>query len=145
MRPRVAAWYSALLNLTMRSSDGTPLGTRRRGLSWAMGAVALCAALLLAGCVRLQHAPTPASLPCADPAAALERTGGIAGVRDQLVVGPTGMVTITRRGEEHTAQLQPGELDALWRELEAANLPALAAMPQGPTKGADMFLYRLSW
>jgi len=76
----------------------------------------------------------------------LERTGGIAGVRQRVVIQPDGAWTYTERdGRQQVGRLTPAQTDQLRRLVGGPSLAAEAKATQSnPAKCADGFLYTLN-
>lgn len=74
-----------------------------------------------------------------------QRTGGIAGLDDRLVIDSAGKATLTRKGQEASFTVSADELKAIQDELEKVNFSGLEAeyLPVNP--GADLFDYRLTY
>jgi hypothetical protein len=105
--------------------------------------VALMATLVIAvGCGSAETRTVPAH---ADAArlVSYERTGGIAGVDDRVVVDAGGAVTVRHRdGVRHRTRLSARDMRALRRALVAAHFKRpVTAVPSGC---ADCFFFRLS-
>ena len=105
--------------------------------------VALMAAMVIAvGCGSAETRTVPAH---ADAArlVSYERTGGIAGVDDRVVVFAGGAVTIRHHdGVMHRTRLSARSVRALRRALVAAHFER--PVTAGPTGCADCFFFRLS-
>ncbi len=74
-----------------------------------------------------------------------ERGGGIAGRRDRLVVQPDGNAELTVRERKKSIRLTDGELDALGRELEQADLPSLPPNSTSKQPVPDTFGHRVAY
>jgi hypothetical protein len=74
-----------------------------------------------------------------------QRTGGIAGIDDRLVIDSTGKAALTRKDQEFSFSLSADELKALQNELVAANFGQLADDYTPGQPGADLFDYRLTY
>ena len=84
----------------------------------------------------------------ADPANPLieyQRSGGIAGFDDRLVIDSAGKATLTRKDQEFSFSLSADEISALQNELEAANFTRLDEEYLPEQAGADLFEYRLTF
>ena len=72
-----------------------------------------------------------------------ERTGGIAGVDDRVVVSATGAVTVRHRnGVRHHSRLSAQNLRSLRRAVAAAHFER--PVSAGPNGCADCFFFRLT-
>lgn len=74
-----------------------------------------------------------------------QRSGGIAGLDDRLVIDSAGKATLTRKGEETSFTLNADVIKALTDELEAVNFSQLDAEYLPGQAGADLFDYRLTY
>lgn len=74
-----------------------------------------------------------------------QRTGGIAGLDDRLVIDSAGKATLTRKGEATSFTLNADVIKALTDELEAVNFSQLDAEYLPGQAGADLFDYRLTY
>ncbi|HET8658504.1 MAG TPA: hypothetical protein VFM55_05850 [Micromonosporaceae bacterium] len=100
----------------------------------------LLAGLVAAGCAGSRPAgPGPAPSPGpstpgqAQPLIRYERTGGIAGFHDRLVVLADGSYTVTsRHGPGGTGVLSPAELSELRRLLDSAGFASIPATNPPP-------------
>lgn len=125
-------------------------------MSWASAAL-LAGALAAGGCGTAAPGGDPApgstasrtALPAPSPAAAgtlveLSVTGGLAGVRDVVVVREDGTyLTYRKQGKGDSGRMEPAELTRLRDALAAARFPALPAEVT-PAPVADGFTYRLT-
>jgi hypothetical protein len=84
----------------------------------------------------------PAGAAAAAPRLVVERSGGIAGVRDRLVIGPHGAARVTHR-DGATQRLPAPRTRAVRAALRAARFSTLAAAyrPRGVVN--DGFVYDL--
>ncbi len=100
--------------------------------------------LLVFGCVNdSETTPVPSS-----PKSVLvsyQRTGGFAGLRDQLTIYSNGYCELQRKGLEREFTLQPGQLAHLKELMEEANFLGLKAQYLPTNAGADFFEYVLSY
>lgn len=105
----------------------------------AQFAAALLSALPIAGCAA------PAARPVTAPLVQYQRTGGIAGFDDQLVIAADGQATLTRRGATSTFTLDKAALAGLTEALDKAGFAGLQAeyLPTG--QGADLFDYVVTY
>jgi hypothetical protein len=71
-----------------------------------------------------------------------QRTGGIAGVNDHLVVQPDGRVSKESAGKECTGQLEPAQLATLREDLNRAGISQLPSSERPPA--ADVFEYEIT-
>lgn len=75
----------------------------------------------------------------------LEKTGGIAGVRDRITVEPDGRWTVVdRSGTSRTGQLSAADLDRLRQLAADPRLAAEATASPAATNCADTFTYQLT-
>ncbi|WP_144120676.1 protealysin inhibitor emfourin [Catellatospora sichuanensis] len=110
---------AALLSLTTACAPGPP----DPGASPSAGA---------------EVSPSPASV-------VVHRTGGIAGVDDQITVDPTGAWTATDRARTRkSGELTNSEREQLQTLAADPRLDAEAARPTAPTKCADAFQYSVT-
>lgn len=74
-----------------------------------------------------------------------QRSGGIAGMEDRLVIDSAGKATLTRKDQEVSFSLSADEIKAIQDELEAANFSGLDAEYLPAQPGADLFNYRMTY
>ncbi|TXS50104.1 hypothetical protein [Streptomyces sp. t39] len=124
--------------------------------SWG-AAVLLAGALAAAGCGTAGQSggragapsPAPAASSAAPPALApalveLSVTGGLAGVRDVVLVREDGTYSTYRKGgKQGSGRMTPAELNRLRDALEAARFPTLPREAT-PAPVADGFTYRIT-
>jgi hypothetical protein len=108
--------------------------------------LAVAAALLAGGCGGGRADPAPRPTPAGDrlPALSVECSGGIAGVRDRLDIGPDGTATADQQRPPGTpaTRLTAGERENLAEALRHAATRTYRAAYQ--TEGAaDLFTYRI--
>jgi hypothetical protein len=115
-----------------------------------MARYALLLVLLLTGCASTTGSPedSPASSPAKSAVAiTIEKTGGIAGVRDTIQIDASGNWTRSdKAGKTSTGKLtasQVAELQALAADPKLAS-EAAAAAQAAPTKCSDTFNYAIS-
>lgn len=104
------------------------------------GIVCLFTILVLASCDQPRR---PTAVP-GSPLLTFERTGGIAGFQDRLVIGYGGEYYLTRSGRsERIGSLSPGKFTRLkeWMEQIAPFTLRLEDNPGGP----DNLVRQLSW
>lgn len=110
--------------------------------TWVCAVLILLAFLFLAGC-------TDTSKPTGEepqPPAVLvdyQRTGGIAGFSDHVVVFSDGQVVYSTRTSTGAYILSPGDVEILRGLIRDANFPALADNYPAPAPGADYFTYSI--
>jgi hypothetical protein len=79
------------------------------------------------------------------PALSLTRTGGFAGVDDQVVVAADGTWSVTdRAGAHRSGQLSEQQRATLARLAEDPGLAAESALTREPTKCADAYTYAVA-
>jgi hypothetical protein len=101
-------------------------------------------AVPLAGCAGTAAqdpaSPTPTTTPAPAPqTVTVQRTGGIAGIRDTVTVQPDGSWRRTARGAPSTGTLTAGQNDALVRMEADPALAREAGRPSGQLECADGF------
>ncbi|NYT07602.1 MAG: hypothetical protein GKC05_05025 [Methanomicrobiales archaeon] len=74
-----------------------------------------------------------------------QRTGGIAGFNDQMVVFENGQVVYSRNTGSGTFTLTEDSLGELEELLEAADFPSLAPDYPAENPGADYFFYVITY
>jgi hypothetical protein len=102
--------------------------------------------LLLAACAGGTDRPgdTPAP-PTAGPAVSLARTGGLAGVDDQVVIASDGTWSATdRAGTRRTGSLSDQQRATLARLADDSGLTVEAAQTREPTRCADAYAYAVT-
>ncbi len=81
----------------------------------------------------------------ASPVVSLVRTGGLAGVHDQVTIGADGSWTVTdRTGARRTGRLTEQQSGALRALASDPRLVRESARVQGPSKCADVYDYVLT-
>jgi hypothetical protein len=81
----------------------------------------------------------------ADPVVSLIRTGGFAGVHDEVTIGADGSWTVTdRTGTSRTGRLTDQQRDALRRLAADPRLVQEPTRTQGPSRCADVYNYVLT-
>jgi hypothetical protein len=100
------------------------------------------------------QAPAPAQTPQPEPAEptgqalgqaaviSLQKTGGIAGINETMMVYADGKVTVTGRGGAKEAQLATAELSPLQQLLSSPEFASVEGNYRAV--GADLFTYRLT-
>lgn len=110
-------------------------------------------AALLAGCATTGPAATPTAPATAGSGPStgqsvrvvLERSGGIAGIRDTVTVEPDGRWTVVdRSGASRTGRLSATDLARLRQLAADPRLATESAATAAPTNCADAFSYRLT-
>ena len=111
--------------------------------------VALLAGLLTAGCGGSSSGPTDEDPPAAGdgaPLVSLVRTGGIAGLRDEVQVSPSGQVTVTgdRSPTSTTATMAPADLARLRTALARSGFATLES-DYLDRSAADAYQYAVTY
>jgi hypothetical protein len=89
--------------------------------------------------------PVAADPVAADPVVTLLRTGGFAGVHDQVSIARDGGWTVTdRAGATRTGRLTDQQRDALRRLAADLRLAHESTRKQGPSRCADAYAYTLT-
>jgi hypothetical protein len=106
--------------------------------------VLIVTALLLAGCLGTKTLPVPNS---AEPTLFVDyqRSGGIAGVYDRLVIFDNGAALVSSRTTSREIQLNQSELEQISNIFEAARFTALEGNYTSPRDGADFLQYSISY
>jgi hypothetical protein len=107
-----------------------------------LAALLITLAVLLSGCLGTPYAPPDGS---GNVFVQYQRTGGIAGFDDTLVLYENGTATVDRRSGSATFTLSTEELQGLNRQFEDARFLDLAPSYPAPTPGADYFTYTLTY
>lgn len=133
-----------------RQDGGRELdGLAFRGVILALLFGCILILLLGSGCTS----PPPAdgdNPPAPDILVEYQRTGGIAGFEDHLVVFENGQAIYTRREIPGSTPagifyLSEKEMAELQRLLEEADFPNLASRYPAPVPGADYFTYSITY
>jgi len=98
--------------------------------------VMVTAALLLAGCAKAGPSETLVEY---------NRTGGIAGFNDRLVIQANGQATLTRRDQSSEFVLDRDTLTRLQALLDDAQFTQLDAEYRPSGSGADLFTYVITY
>ena len=98
--------------------------------------------VLLSGCMGSPYAPPDGS---GNVFVQYQRTGGIAGFDDTLVLFENGTAIVDRRSGSATFTLSTEELQGLNRQFEDARFLDLAPSYPAATPGADYFTYTLTY
>ena len=106
--------------------------------------VLIVAALLLTGCIGTKTLPVPNP---AEPTLFVDyqRSGGIAGVNDRLVVFDNGAALVVSRTTSREIQLNQSELEQISHIFEAAQFTALEGNYTSLRGGADFMQYSISF
>jgi len=113
-----------------------------------LAGIAITASLiLLVACAAGTNRPAgqTSTPPAAGPAVSLVRTGGLAGVHDQVVVAADGTWSATdRAGARRTGHLSGQQHATLTRLAGDPGIAAESARTQAPTRCADAYTYDLT-
>jgi hypothetical protein len=114
--------------------------------SKVLGASIATTLILLSGCAdNAGGVVNSSSPPATDAVISLVRTGGIAGVHDELMVDKDGSWTTTdRTGTRRTGRLTDDQRAALRSLTADPRLAHESTRVQGPTKCADVYNYVLT-
>lgn len=93
-------------------------------------------AVFLAGCT---------ANPAATTLLEYQRTGGIAGLDDRLVIDSAGKAALTRKDQEFSFTLSADELKAIEDGLAAVKFSQLEEEYLPANQGADLFDYQLTY
>ena len=106
--------------------------------------ILIVAALLLTGCIGTKTLPVPNP---AEPTLFVDyqRSGGIAGVNDRLVVFDNGAALVVSRTTSREIQLNQSELEQISHIFEAAQFTALEGNYTSLRGGADFMQYSISF
>ena len=106
--------------------------------------VLIVTALLLTGCIGTKTLPVPNP---AEPTLFVDyqRSGGIAGVNDRLVVFDNGAALVLSRTTSREIQLNRSEREQISHIFEAAQFTALEGNYTSPRGGADFMQYSISY
>jgi hypothetical protein len=107
-------------------------------------AVLVVAAIVLAGCLGMKTPPVP------DPAAPslfvdYQRTGGVAGVDDRLVIFDNGVTLVKSRTATREILLNQSDLEQLSAVFDAGQFANLEGNYTSPRGGADLLQYSISY
>jgi hypothetical protein len=106
--------------------------------------VLIVTALLLTGCLGTKTLPVP-NPPEPTLFVDYQRSGGIAGVNDRLVVFDNGVALVSSRITSREIQLNQSELEQISHVFEAARFTALEGNYTSPRGGADFMQYSISY
>jgi hypothetical protein len=112
---------------------------------WAgICALLVVTAVVLSGCVGTKTLPVP------DPAEPTlfvdyQRTGGIAGMNDRLVIFDNGVALVSGRTTSREIHLNQSDLEQISTVFEAAKFTALEGNYTSPRGGADFMQYSISY
>jgi len=99
----------------------------------------LVAVLFLSGCIA-----APAVNPIADDTLVIyQRSGGFAGLDDQLTIHTNGGATLRQHEQEHQITLMAEEINQLTTLLDNAEFQSLAGNYPAPKQGADYIAYTI--
>jgi hypothetical protein len=109
-----------------------------------IGAVLVIAALVLTGCLGIRTLPVSRA---AEPALLVDyqRTGGIAGASDRLVIFDNGVGLASSRTTSREILLNQSDLDRILRIFEEAKFSGLAGNYTSRRGGADLLQYSISY
>jgi hypothetical protein len=107
-------------------------------------AVLVVAAVVLTGCTGMKNLPVPR------PAAPTlfvdyQRTGGIAGVNDRLVIFDNGVGLVSSRTTSREILLNQSDLEQISAVFEAGQFPLLEGNYTSRRGGADFLQYSISY
>ncbi len=107
-------------------------------------AVLVIAAIVLTGCLGVKTPPV--SRPAA-PALFVDyqRSGGIAGVNDRLVIFDNGVTLVSSRTTSREIRLNQSDLEQISMVYDTAQFPLLEGNYTSRRGGADFMLYRISY
>jgi hypothetical protein len=112
---------------------------------WAgICALLVVTAAVLTGCLGTKTLPVP------DPAEPTlfvdyQRTGGIAGLNDRLVIFDNGIALVSSRTTSREIQLNQSDLEQISTVFKAAQFTALEGNYTSPRGGADFMQYSISY
>ena len=113
--------------------------------TWAgIGVVLVVAAIVLTGCLGMK---TP---PVSRPAAPTlfvdyQRTGGIAGVNERLVIFDNGVTLVSSRTTSREILINQSDLEQISALFDAAQFPMLEGNYTSRRGGADLMQYSISY
>lgn len=113
--------------------------------TWAgICAVLVVTAVVLTGCSGTKTLPVPNP---AEPTlfADYQRTGGIAGVNDRLVIFDNGVALVSSRTTSREIQLNLSDLERISAVFEAAKFTTLEGNYTSLRGGADFMQYSISY
>jgi hypothetical protein len=101
-------------------------------------------AVLLSGCLGVKTPPLSSSTP---PSIFVDyqRTGGIAGLNDRVVIFDNGIILISSRGFSNESRLNQTELDRIDNLFEKNTFFSLNGNYTSQRRGADYFQYTISY
>ena len=74
-----------------------------------------------------------------------QRTGGIAGLDDRLVIQADGKAILTRKDEHSEFELTSRQISTLKQQLEESEFRSLKGIYKPETQGRDLFEYELTY
>lgn len=108
------------------------------------GVILVVTALMLTGCLGMKTPPVPRP-----EAPALfvdyQRTGGIAGVNDRLVIFDNGVMLVQSRTTSREILLNESDLEQISAVFDAAEFPMLEGNYTSLRGGADLLQYSISY
>jgi hypothetical protein len=109
-----------------------------------IGVVLVIAALVLAGCLGIKTLPVPHP---AEPALLVDyqRTGGIAGVSDRLVIFDNGVTLVSSRTTSREILLNVSALEQIAAIFDEAKYSELEGNYTSGRGGADLMQYSISY
>jgi hypothetical protein len=110
----------------------------------AIGIVLLLIAMAVAGCVQ-ESVPQTTSDPGPGILIDYQRTGGIAGVDDHLVIFENGAAVISSRNGTGYQVISKGDLEQLKQIFLSAGFSDLSPSYGIPSRGADYFTYQITF
>jgi hypothetical protein len=121
-----------------------PAGYSRWASAAFIVSVIIIALVLLSGCTT--RSPGSGEKPeVPDIVVEYNRTGGIAGFQDQMVVFGNGQVVYSRKEGAGTFTIPAETLQGIRDLLENADFPALAPQYPAQSPGADYFFYSITY
>jgi hypothetical protein len=120
-----------------------PVKIRGRALFFGL-LIALCAAVMFAGCMNEPQKPSTPENP---PSILVDyvRTGGIAGVSDHLVIFDNGQSIYSTWNGSGEFDLSATQVDQLRDVFSIAGFESLNSTYPAPTPGVDYFTYRITY
>jgi hypothetical protein len=113
--------------------------------TWAgICAVMVVTAVVLTGCIGTKTLPVPDH---AEPTLFVDyqRTGGIAGMNDRLVIFDNGVALVSSRTTSREIQLDQSDLEEISKVFTAAHFTALEGNYTSLRGGADFMQYSISY
>ena len=113
--------------------------------SWAcICAVLMVTAIVLTACLGVKNPPVPGP---ATPTLFVDyqRTGGIAGVSDRMVIFDNGVMLVSSRTTSREILLNQSDLEQISAVFEAAQFPTLEGNYTSRRGGADLIQYSISF